>query len=71
MFEDPIHGSYGDWYIRPPFLFWGPFQSIPSPGGVFIISGDIPLSPAPPYTIYLHAVIGNKLTNLCEMNVTE
>jgi len=71
VFEDPIHGSYGDWYIRPPFLFWGPFQSIPSPGGVFVISGDIPLSPAPPYTIYLQAVIGNKLTNLCEMNVVE
>ena len=38
---------------------------------VVVISGDIPLSPAPPYTIYLQAVIGNKLTNLCEMNVTE
>ena len=71
VYEDPIHGSYGDWYIRPPFFFMGPYSPIPSPGGVFVISGDIPLSPAPPYTIYLQAVIGNKLTNLCEMNVTE
>ena len=69
VFDDPINGSYGDWYIRPPFLFWGPFQPIPSPGGVQIISGDIPLSPAPPYKIYLQAIIGNKLTNLCEINV--
>jgi len=71
VFEDPIHGSYGDWYLKPPFLFWGPFLPIPSPGGVFVISGNIPLSPAPPYTIYLQAIIGNKLTNLCEMKVTE
>ena len=71
VFEDPIQGSYGDWYLKPPFFFWGPFLPIPYPDGVEIIPGKLPQSPTPPYTLYLQAVIGNKLTNLCEMNVVE
>jgi hypothetical protein len=68
-YENPIPCNFGDWYIRPPTLILHPLPPIPSPGGVEVMVGNLPTFPSGPYTLYLQAMIGYKLTNLSIMRV--
>jgi len=68
IFDPPIHGAYGDWYMKPPMLLILGLGPIPS-NGVYVLPGTLPSTPSGPYTVYFQAMIGMKLTNLCTMNV--
>ena len=68
VFDPPIPGAYGDWYIKPPMLLVLGLGPIPS-NGVYVLPGTLPPTPAGPYTVHFQAMIGIKLTNLCTMNV--
>jgi len=68
VFDPPIPGTFGDWYIKPPMILIPGLGLIP-PNGVYVLPGTLPPTPAGPYTVYFQAMIGMKLTNLCTMNV--
>jgi len=68
IFDPPIHGAYGDWYMKPPMLLILGLGPIPS-NGVYVLPGTLPPTPAGPYTVYFQAMIGWQLTNLCTMDV--
>jgi len=68
IFDPPIHGAYGSWYMKPPMLLVLGLGPIPSTG-VYILPGTLPPTPTGPYTVFFQAMIGMKLTNLCTMNV--
>ena len=68
VFDPPIPGAYGDWYMKQPILLVLGLGPIPL-NGVYILPGTLPPIPAGPYTVYFQAMIAMKLTNLCTMNV--
>jgi hypothetical protein len=64
----PIPTPFGDWYLMFPFL--GPFSFAPIPAsGAEVITITIPPAPPGPYSIYLQALIGPQLSNLCILHV--
>lgn len=69
VLDPPLPSMWGDWYLK--FPIFGPMYlgSIPSPDGVLIVKAVIPGTPLPPYSIPMQALIEEKLTNLCMMNV--
>ncbi len=68
MLNTPLSSKYGHWYLAFPYS--GPIDlGIMPMNGVWILSGYLPSSPPGPYSIYMQALIGDKLTNLCVMNV--
>lgn len=67
VFDPPLPSFAGPWYVAPPWLILG---LPPIPGsGVFVMGGALPNAPPGPYTLYLQALVGAALTNLCIMNV--
>jgi hypothetical protein len=73
VLDDPIPTPWGDWWnlwwLAFPIL--GPLDlgSIPSPGGVYVLTSTIPSDFPAPYTIPMQAFVGNSLTNLSTMKV--
>lgn len=70
IWDTPVNWwPYGLWYLKPPAL--GPYLlgMMPSPDGILTLSGNIPLSPPGPYTVYIHGLIGVTSTNLVTLNV--
>lgn len=62
------HPVWGNWYLLPPYIFLGPFGSIPA-DGVMELDADIPATPPAPYEAYLQAYIGGKFTNLMILRI--
>ncbi|MFH2002027.1 MAG: exo-alpha-sialidase, partial [Planctomycetota bacterium] len=53
VLNPPMHsGMYGDFFLMEPWIFFGPFGSIPA-DGVIDLPTVVPASPAPPYDLYL------------------
>lgn len=65
----PLPLSAGDWFLGFPILYEFFLGAMPSPGGVLTLQGQIPGALAPPYSFYMQALIGNKLTNPWEIAV--
>jgi len=70
IYDPPIPGAYGDWFIKPPMMFLIPIGLIPQ-SGILVFPGTIPITFPSDFTIYLQAMIGWKLTNLCVIYVQE
>jgi len=69
LIDPPLPSMWGDWYLDFDTLVGpNPLGQMPS-NGVMIIEGTLPGTPAGPYSIYLQALIGPELTNLCTINV--
>jgi len=68
LFDPPLPGAYGDWHIAPPMIIITGLGPIPT-DGVYPLPGLLPASIPGPYTLYLQAMIGYKLTNLCKMSI--
>jgi len=69
ILDPSIPSMWGDWYLQFPIIGPVDLGSVPSPGGVLLISGTIPSSPPAPYSIPMQALIGAELTNLCVLEV--
>ena len=68
MLDPPISSMWGDWYLMFPIV--GPIDLGAMPAdGVMIINGFIPGTPPVPYTVYMQAIIGAELSNICLMKV--
>jgi hypothetical protein len=67
--DPPLPSMFGDWYLEYPWI--GPFVlgSIPSPDGVLVIPATLPAAPPAPYDLYMQALIGDELTNLCILKI--
>jgi len=59
---------HGEWFLKFPILMQAPLGSIPGPSGVLSLSGVVPNLP-PPLDLPFQAGIGNKLTNLCVVEI--
>jgi len=70
IYDPPIPGAYGDWYIKQPMALILGLGFI-QPTGFFVLAGTIPDTFPSDITLYLQAMIGMKLTNLCAMYVQE
>lgn len=68
FFDPPIPSAWGDWYLMFPFFGPIPLASIPA-SGALVFSVAIPPAPPGPYSIYLQALIGPQLSNLCILYV--
>jgi len=68
IFDPPIPGAYGNWYMKPPMMLVLGLGPIPL-NGVYVLPGSLPPTPAGPYTLYFQAMIDWELTNLCVMYV--
>jgi hypothetical protein len=64
----PLSTSLGDWYMDDPFQVIYPLPPVPA-SGIYRMSGVIPPTPTPPYTVYLQALLGYQLSNLFVVNV--
>jgi hypothetical protein len=60
---------WNEWWLAFPLLGMIELGKIPSPDGVYILSGRIPPSSPYTYSIPLQAIIGDSLTNLCVIEV--
>jgi len=60
VFDPPIPGAYGNWYMKQPILLVLGLGPIPS-DGVYVLPGTLPPTPPGPYTVYFQAMIGMKL----------
>jgi len=60
---------HGDWHLQFPILFEAILGSIPSPDGVLLLNGVIPLTMPAPIDLPLQAGIGTKFTNLIELKI--
>jgi len=68
IYDPPVPGAYGDWYIKPPMALIMGLGFI-QPTGFFVLTGTIPDTFPSDITLYFQAMIGMTLTNLCTMNV--
>ena len=59
---------FGNWYLAPPLT--GPFSlGIMPDNNVAVYEADVPPSPPGPYTIFLQALSGSKLTNMSRVDI--
>lgn len=68
--EDPYTLKWGDFYLKPPWIFIGPLIPMPQKG-VLILSDYIPEFPAAPYDVYMQALIGVDSDSLSKLFVLE
>jgi len=68
IFDPPIPGAYGDWYIKPPMMLVLQIGLVPQ-GGIFVLSGTIPDTFPSDFYLYFQSMMGWKLTNLCVMHI--
>jgi hypothetical protein len=65
--EPPWKTKWGDFHLQWP---WWLFYMPPMPSnGVLSLPGVLPTLPPAPYDLYLQAIIGSELTNLCIVQV--
>jgi len=69
LLAPPFHSKkYGDWFLQPPVLLTIPLGAIPQPAGVISCNYTIALN-FPLMDIPMQALIGNKLTNACLLQI--
>jgi parallel beta-helix repeat protein len=68
VLDPPVQTMYGYWYLGSPLI--GPISLGPMPAsGVRTISAVIPLTIPPPYDVPMQALLFDKLSNLCVLEV--
>jgi hypothetical protein len=68
MLDPPLNSMWGPWYLQ--FPVFGPItQGAVPASGVITLTVTLPSTVPGPYTIYLQAIMGATLTNLCIMEV--
>jgi len=68
LLDPPLSLQWGDFYMGSPWLLVM-LPSIPS-NGILVITDTIPETPLTGYTLYLQALIGNKLTNMFPLEIS-
>lgn len=69
---DPLQTKWGDFFLEPPFVMFGPLGTIPASGSMALPPVTIPLDPPAPYTVPLQALIGleaDSLSNVFELKI--
>jgi parallel beta-helix repeat protein/predicted outer membrane repeat protein len=67
--DPPLSTPYGPWYLLPPW-FAAVLFPVPS-NGVLVLPAALPLDPLAPYEVPMQSLVGNQLTNLCVLRVTD
>ena len=68
VFNPPLYTPFGVWYLMPPIMLTATLGSLPSPGGVLILSAVIPKD-FPCLDVPMQAMIGAELMNLSVLEV--
>ncbi|MHC4945733.1 MAG: hypothetical protein ACYTG7_22205, partial [Planctomycetota bacterium] len=68
LYDPPLPSMGGLWYLKPPWILFGPLGTIPA-SGVMKIPTMIPASPPAPFDLYTQATVGGELSNLFILEV--
>lgn len=68
VLDPPIPSKWGEFYLMPPYIFIGPFGSMPA-DGVMDLYSELPTDITPPADIPAQAMVGAWFTNLMTIRV--
>lgn len=66
--DPPLSTRYGVLHIASPFLYFPGLGPIPG-NGIYVLPAQFSATAPAPFRVYLQALIGNELSNLCEVDV--
>jgi len=66
--DPPLSTNYGVLHVASPFIYLPGLGPIPG-NGIYVLPAQFSATAPAPISVYLQALIGNELSNLCEVNV--